>query len=94
MVLSSPEKGVVENISSIIARLPERELDIRRRCALDEQFRAICTDYEEAATALRYWKKVAWDGDRKVEEYSNFLDELEAEIVEQLDHPITTTRHS
>jgi hypothetical protein len=87
-------KSVVENIRSIIARFPERELDIRRRCARDARFRSVCTDYEEAAAALRYWKKATREGDRKDEEYSNFLEELEAEILAQLDHPTANGRHS
>jgi hypothetical protein len=86
-------KSVVENIRSIIARFPVRELDIRRRCARDARFRSVCTDYEEAAAALRYWKKVATEGDRKAEEYSNFLTELESEILDRLDHPASTARH-
>ena len=75
----------MENIRSIVTRFPERELDIRRRCARDAHFRFICTDYEEAATALRYWESVAKEGDRKVEEYANLLSELEVEILGQLD---------
>jgi hypothetical protein len=87
------EKSVVEIIRSITARFPERELDIRRRCVCDVQFRSVCADYEEAAAALRYWKKVAREGDRKIEEYSNFLTELESEILDRLDHSASTARH-
>jgi hypothetical protein len=74
----------MEDIRSVVARFPQRELDIRRRCVRDAQFRSVCADYEEAATALRYWEKGATEGDRKVEEYKNFLGELEAEILAQL----------
>ena len=80
----------MENIRSIVARFPEREFDIRRRCARDTRFNSICSDYEEAARALSHWQKIALEGDRKkradriVEEYANLLDELEAEILAHL----------
>ena len=49
----------MECVRSIVARFPQREFDIRRRCALDAQFKSVCADYEEAAAAFRYdWKKV------------------------------------
>jgi hypothetical protein len=83
------------DIRSIVARLPQRELDIRRRCLRDAEFNSICEDYEEAARALSYWQKIALEGDRKkeadriVEEYANFLGELEAEIVAHLNRSIS-----
>lgn len=75
----------MEEIRSLVARFPQRELDIRRCCARDSHFKAICADYEEAAAALRYWQKAADDGGRKVGDYAAFLGELEAEILDQLD---------
>jgi predicted nucleotidyltransferase len=80
----------MEDIRAIVTRLPRRELDIRRRCARDADFKSICMDYEEAARVLRYWQKVAQMGDRKKEadrnvaEYQSLLDELEAEILAHL----------
>jgi hypothetical protein len=73
-------------IRSILARFPQRELDIRRRCLRDADFKSICGDYEEAAIALRHWQKVAAEGDPRVEEYTNILGELEAEILTKLDN--------
>jgi hypothetical protein len=86
------ETGVrpMEDIRAVVTRLPRRELDIRRRCARDADFRSICMDYEEAGRALCYWQKVAQTGDRKkeadrnVEEYKSLVDELEAEILANL----------
>jgi hypothetical protein len=75
----------METIRSIVARFPQRELDIRRRCASDAHFRSICSDYEEAVAALRRWQKTGREGDAKVEEYASFLAELEAEILDQLE---------
>jgi hypothetical protein len=80
----------MEDIRSIVTRFPRREFDICRRCTRDPHFRSICADYEETARALSYWEKVAQEGDRKkeayrnVEEYANFLGELEAEILAYL----------
>jgi hypothetical protein len=81
-------------ISSIVARFPQRELDIRRRCSRDAHFRSVCVDYEEAAAALRHWQKVAKEGDRRVEEYRQFLGELEAEILAELGRPAQNARRS
>lgn len=77
----------MEEIRSIVDRFPQREFDIRRRCSHDAHFRSVCADYEEAAAALRHWRKVAREGDRKIAEYTQFLGELEAEILAQLDRP-------
>jgi hypothetical protein len=76
----------MENIRAIVARLPLRELDIRRRYARDEHFRSICGDYELAMEALRRWERVAKEGTQRMEEYTSFLGELEAEILAQLEH--------
>lgn len=90
----------MEDIRSIVARFPEREFDIRRRCARDFQFRAICADYEEAAKALSYWQKLAQEGDRKkeagryVEEYRSILGELEAEILAHLNRSVSSAQQS
>jgi hypothetical protein len=81
----------MEDIRSIAARFPRRELEIRRRCVRDVNFRSICTEYEEAATALRHWQKRAKEGakegEHRVEEYTSFLSELEAEVLEHLNRP-------
>jgi hypothetical protein len=78
----------MEDIRSIMARFPHRELEIHRRCIRDANFRSICSDYEEAATALCHWQKVAKEGvknaEQRVEEYTSFLGELEAEILSHL----------
>jgi hypothetical protein len=86
----------MEDIRSIVARFPRRELDIRRRCARDANFRSICSDYEEAATALRHWQKRAKEGakegEQRVEEYTSFLSELEAEILAHLNRSISNAQ--
>jgi len=74
----------MEEIRSIVGRFPQRELDIRRRCARDPHFKSICADYEEATAALHHWQQVANDGDRRAAEYAAFVEELEAEVLDQL----------
>lgn len=74
----------MNGIRALAKRFPKRELDIRRRCACDNHFAAICGDYEEAATALWHWRQAAGSGDRRVEEYEQLLAELEAEILAKL----------
>lgn len=69
-----------ENLNSILARFPQYELDIRRRCACDEGFRSICTDYQEASAALRYWQNSCEKGNQNALYYESFVRELETEI--------------
>ena len=71
-------------INSIVARFPRLELELYRRCNTDERFRAVCSDYEEAAAALRRWQGVHGQGALRIAEYQSFLGELEAEILTEL----------
>ncbi|MBK3801141.1 hypothetical protein GAY33_18245 [Azospirillum brasilense] len=77
----------MEEFRSIIERLPQRELDIRRRYGCDAQFRTVCADYEEATTAIRHWRSLAEQAGKKAEEYTGILQELEAEVLNRLGHP-------
>ncbi|MBA5776013.1 hypothetical protein H2509_02610 [Stappia sp. F7233] len=84
----------MEGFGSIVARFPQRELDIWRRCARDARFRAICSDYEEMTAALDHLLKSVGNGDPKIEEYTSFLGELEAEILGYLDNSISNEQKS
>lgn len=81
----------IRSIHSIVQRFPLREFELRRLCARDPKFLSICSDYDEATTAFRYWSDVLEkDGNQsgttaKVEEYKAFLIELEVEILGELD---------
>lgn len=74
----------MEEIRSVLARFPQRELDIRRCVIRDASFRAICSDYEEAVRARDHWQKIVTEGDlegeRIVKDYNSLLSELEEEI--------------
>jgi len=76
-----------QDIRTIVARFPQREFEIWRRCTGAADFKSICANYEEAATALRYWQEAAGVGDRRVKDYTEILGELETEILRLLDRP-------
>lgn len=69
---------------ALVVRFPQRELEIRRHCTRDAHFRAICGDYEEAASALRRWQMTAGEGDPRITDYRSLLAELEVEILTRL----------
>lgn len=78
---------------SILERLPQRELEIRRLCTADSDFNSLCADYEEASEALRYWQTLIEKGGRKpdvrvIAEYQELIGELEAEILAWLDRAL------
>jgi hypothetical protein len=89
--LNSAGHKKMEELRSIVVHFPEREFDIRRRCARDLHFKSICLDYAEAARAFNHWRNVAKDGrrkkeaDRNAEDYANLLSELKTEILAHLD---------
>ena len=68
----------MERCRSIMARFPERELELRRACARDVDFRAVCVDHGEAVSALRRFDEA---GDPRADEYRKIVDELEEEIL-------------
>jgi predicted hydrolase (HD superfamily) len=78
----------MEGIRSIVARFPQRELEIRRCYMRDAQFQAICADYEEAMRALRHWQHASEKGDaeglRNATDYENLVAELEQEVLTYL----------
>ena len=72
-------------VACIVGRFPERELAIRRLCAHDPDFVAICEDYDEAVGALRHWQAVGTPGDPRTEDYRLLVTDLETEILARLD---------
>lgn len=72
------------DLAPVIRRFTEHEFEVRRRCARDPEFRAICEDYAAATSALAHWEK-----DRsKAEDYRQLVRELENEILEHLTRPL------
>ena len=48
--------GMASKIAAVVARFPERELEIHRQYARDPKFQEICEDYSDALVALRHWE--------------------------------------
>ncbi|MEZ5864410.1 MAG: hypothetical protein R3D25_10230 [Geminicoccaceae bacterium] len=63
-------------------RFPRREVAIRRFYACDPRFREVCDDYTEVQCALQHWQAAGQP--RKVAEYREMLEELEAEALARL----------
>jgi hypothetical protein len=80
----------MEEVRSLVARFPQRELEIRRRFTRDAQFRAVCADHEEALGALHHWQHAAENGDPeggvKAADYQQLVTELEQEALTYLSH--------
>jgi hypothetical protein len=79
----------MEEVRSVVARFPQRELEVRRRSSRDAHFRSICSDYEEATRALRYWELAMKEGQggqtvQRFKEYVSLVAELEDEILTYL----------
>jgi len=81
------------SLPALIARFPTRELEIRRLCAQDEEFRCVCEDYEVTVKALGHWEDVGHNAARAAE-YRQLAAELTVEIAALLDAASvsTTTR--
>jgi hypothetical protein len=77
----------VSKATAVVARFPDRELEIHRLYARDERFREICEDYEDASKALRHWEAAGSSGEAKAEDYRQIVAELEAEALAFLDRP-------
>lgn len=75
----------MEELRAIVRRYPWRELDLRRLCRRDSEFRSICGDYQEATVALGHLRRAGTsDADGRVKHYATFLAELETEILGRL----------
>lgn len=81
----------VDNAVSVVALWPDREFEIRRRCAKDGEFLTIVADHGEAVAAFARWRQAAGPDDPRTREYAGIVDELEREILARLDsrHPAT-----
>ena len=76
--------------AAVVARFPERELEIHRQYARDPKFQEICEDYSDALVELRHWEGAGPAGATRAEDFRRIRDELEAEILGILDGPART----
>jgi hypothetical protein len=72
-------------LASLVGRFPRHELAIHRLYAHNSEFKAICTDHEEAVAALRHWERTCGASDPRVLEYRQLVRELELEIAAIID---------
>ena len=67
-------------------RFPDRKETIKKRFAQSENFKDLCSDYQECLAALEYWKRSEANyAFRRRQEYKVLLQELEEEVLEYLD---------
>lgn len=72
--------------STLIARWPDREFEIRRLFKSDEEFQTVALDLEEAMEALARWRRIAVETDPRVREFEAMVRDLEEEALRRLDH--------
>jgi hypothetical protein len=72
---------------AVVARFPQRELEIHRQYARDPKFREICEDYGVALAELQHCEAAGPAGVGRADDYRRIRDELEAEILGVLDGP-------
>ena len=65
----------------VVARIPQKALEIEQRYQGDKKFRSICHDYAEAREALEWWQSKAGQDDRRTLDYRRLLEELESELL-------------
>lgn len=65
-------------------RWPDRLFEIRRRSAIDPDFREVLSDYQEARAALDRWRAVDPASSGRVADYEELVRELEVEIENRL----------
>jgi hypothetical protein len=73
-----------ELIRHIEAQLPDAQQRVNDRLPGDENFREICSEYEECVKCLTYWRSSEQRNRDRVEEYAQLLQELEQEILRLL----------
>lgn len=74
----------MEPWSIMAERWPDRILEIRWRCAVDGEFRAIVCDYQAARRALDRWSGIDPPGSERLADFEELIREIEAEIEERL----------
>jgi hypothetical protein len=68
---------------NITDRWPERALAIRKRCAVDPEFRAVVSDYCDARSALDHWRRIDPASSERVADYERLVRELEGSLMPQ-----------
>jgi hypothetical protein len=73
------------SLFAIVERFPRHKAAVRRLFKENESFQTLCEDYWTCAEALRHWNQsVAKEAVVRRKEYTALLQDLEAEILENL----------
>jgi hypothetical protein len=76
--------AALEVTDALVERLPARSEEIRRRLALDPEFRTVCADYHDVLEALARLEAASPRDSARVEQYEKLAAELMAEAVEMI----------
>ncbi len=72
---------MVETYPYVFSRFARRKGEIRERLLRDQEFRALCEEYEEARRALNRWSYSFHSGAKlRAAEFAQISRELEVEI--------------
>lgn len=72
---------MAETYPFVISRYARRKVEIRARLLRDQDFRALCEEYEEACRAFGRWSSSAHsDAKLRAAEFAQISRELEVEI--------------
>jgi hypothetical protein len=74
----------VPSIDVLVKQFPRHEFAMRRLYVRDPEFRTICDDYGAVRRALEHWQATDRTAPRRVAEYRQMLEELEAEALAML----------
>ena len=73
------------SLFAVIKRFPHRKAALRQLFKENDSFQTLCEDYWKCAEALRHWNQSASEeAVVRREEYAALLQDLEAEILENL----------
>ena len=73
------------SLFAVIKRFPHRKAALRQLFKENDSFQTLCEDYWKCAEALRHWNQSASEeAVVRREEYAELLQDLEAEILENL----------
>ena len=74
---------VYTGLPTVLSRFPDHQETIKRLFREKETFQTLCEDYRKCLEALKYWNRCSSpDAPKRRAEYSDLLEELEAEILE------------
>ena len=73
------------NPFTVMERFPSHRETIKQLFRNNPSFQTLCSDYHRCSKALQFWKKSdLCETPQRQEEYENLLQELEAEILENV----------